>query len=64
MSEYNLAKRLQETSGLTEADVRDIVRGGIDAGLSEEEALSRAVPLEAYEVAQIIKEEYAKPPSP
>jgi len=46
--------------GLTERGARSLIRSGIRAGMSRREVLEPAVRFEAYELAAIIVEEYAR----
>jgi len=50
--------RLFERAGLTLEEARGLIRDGMKAGVSKEEALRRAFQLENYELAELIKEEY------
>jgi len=45
-------------TGLPEDELRALAEDGKLAGVTETEALNRALPLEAYEFAQIIKDVY------
>ena len=46
--------------GLTERGARSLIRSGIRAGVTRGEVLEPAVRFEAYELAAIIVEEYAR----
>ena len=51
-------ERLYERTGLMREEARHLIRDGMEAGVSMEEALRRANELENYELAELIKEEY------
>jgi len=46
--------------GLTESGARSLIRPGIRAGVAQREVLEPAVRFEAYELAAILVEEYAR----
>ena len=46
--------------GLTESGARSLIRSGIRAGVTRSEVLEPAVRFEAYELAAIIVDEYAR----
>ena len=46
--------------GLTESGARSLIRSGIRAGVPRGEVLEPAIRFEAYELAALIVEEYAR----